>query len=92
MANLRVVSKREARQPHRVRGDSKSGVKDVRYNAESDTWIAYVYRGGRCYHVGTYRSQEQAVSAYEHELRKENPDLHASPARVERPGPASRLK
>jgi hypothetical protein len=83
--NLRVVSKQEARQHHRVRRDSKSGVKGVRYNAESDTWSAYVYRDGRCYGVGTFATQYEAERAYEEELRKENPDLHAAPKRVERP-------
>jgi hypothetical protein len=90
--NLRVVSKQEARQHHRVRSDSKSGVKGVRYNAENESWSAYVYRHGHCYHVGTYYTKEQAVAAYEQELRKENPDLHAAPVRVERsaiPTPAN---
>jgi hypothetical protein len=82
----RLVTKEQARQHHRVRGDSKSGVKGVRYNPESDTGSAYVYREGHCYHVGTYRSQERAVAAYETELRKENPDLHRAPEKVERPG------
>jgi hypothetical protein len=83
-ANLRVVSKQEARQHHRVRSDSKSGVKGVRYNPETDSWSAYTYRNGHCYHVGTYYSQEQAERAYEEQVRNENPDLHAAPARVER--------
>jgi hypothetical protein len=83
--NLRVVSKQEARQHHRVRRDSKSGVKGVRYNAESETWSAYVYRHGNAYHVGTFPYQHQAEEAYEAELRKENPELHAAPKRVERP-------
>jgi hypothetical protein len=83
--NLRVVSKQEARQHHRVRSDSKSGVKGVRYNPENDSWSAYVYRHGHCYHVGTYYTKEQAVNAYTSELRKENPDLHTAPARIERP-------
>jgi hypothetical protein len=82
--NLRVVSKQEARQHHRVRRDSKSGVKGVRYNADSDTWSAYVYRDGNCYHVGTFPYQHQAEEAYAAEQRKENPDLHAAPARVKR--------
>ncbi len=43
--NLCVVSKEEARQHHRVRRDSKSGTKGVRYNPESESWSAYVYRG-----------------------------------------------
>jgi hypothetical protein len=81
--NLKVVSKQEARQHHRVRSDSKSGMKGVRYNPESDSWSAYTYRHGHCYHVGTYYLQEQAEAAYQEELRKENPDLHGAPARVE---------
>jgi hypothetical protein len=81
--NLKVVTKEEACRHHRVRSDSKSGVKGVRYNPESDSWSAYVYRHGHCYHVGTYYSKEQAVAAYEAELMKENPGLQAAPARVE---------
>src|SRR5260370_3009290 len=46
--NLRVVSKEEARRHHRVRRDSKSGVKGVRYNPEGGTGRAGVYRDGRC--------------------------------------------
>jgi hypothetical protein len=84
-ANLKVVTKQEARQHHRVRSDSRSGIKGVSYNAQTETWSAYVYRHGHCYHVGTFRSQYQAESAYQAELKKENPDLHAAPARVERP-------
>jgi hypothetical protein len=83
-ANLKVVTKEQARRHHRVRRDSKSGVKGVRYNPESDSWSAYVYRHGHCYHVGTYYSQEQAQAAYEEELAKENPALHAAPQTVER--------
>src|SRR5215472_3288661 len=43
-ANLKVVSKEEARQHHRVRRDSKNGVKGVRANPEGKTWSAIVYR------------------------------------------------
>jgi hypothetical protein len=67
-----------------VRRDSKSGVKGVRYNEESGTWGAYVYRHGHCYHVGTYYTREQAEVAYEAELKRENPDFHRAPVRVER--------
>jgi hypothetical protein len=83
--NLKVVSKEEARRHHRVRSDSKSGVKGVRYNPESDSWSAYVYRHGHCYHVATYFTKEQAVATYEAALKNENPDLHSAPDRVERP-------
>jgi HNH endonuclease len=84
--NLRVVSKEEARRHHRVRRDSKSGVKGVRFNPANESWSAYVYRHSHCYHVGTYFTREQAVAAYEQELRRENPDLYTAPDRVERPG------
>ena len=60
-------------------------MKGVRYNAEGDSWSAFVYRRGRYYLVGAYYSQEQAVQAYERELKNENPDLHAAPQKVERP-------
>jgi HNH endonuclease len=83
-SNLRVVSKEEARQHHRVRCDSKSSVKGVRFNAESDTWSAFTYRHGHCHHVGTFYAREEAAAAYESELKRENPDLHAAPPRVER--------
>jgi hypothetical protein len=83
--NLKVVTKEEARRHHRVRSDSRSSVKGVRYNPDGGTWTAVTYRDGRCYHVGTYCTREQAQAAYERELRRESPDLHAAPARVERP-------
>jgi hypothetical protein len=92
-ANLKVVTKQEARRQHRVRSDSRSGVKGVRYNPDGGTWTAVTYRHGRCYHVGTYFTREQAQAAYERDLRRENPDLHTAPARVERPsglGPVQR--
>ena len=44
--NLRVVTKQEARRHHRVRRDSKSGVKGVRLNPDTGTWSAYTYRNG----------------------------------------------
>jgi hypothetical protein len=83
--NLRVVSKEEARRHHRVRRDSKSGVKGVRYNPEGDTWSAVIYRHGHCYTVGTYHSEAAAAQAYESALVNENPDLHTAPEMVERP-------
>jgi hypothetical protein len=84
-ANLRIASKQEARRHHRVRSDSKSGSKGVRYNPDNETWTAVVYRHGHCYHVGSFSSKEAAEAAYEQELRRENPDLHTAPKPVERP-------
>jgi hypothetical protein len=70
-ANLRIVNKQEARHHHRVRSDSKSGVKGVRHDPETDSWSACIYRSGHSYHVGTYYSKEQAVNTYLQELRRE---------------------
>lgn len=63
--NLRVVSTQEARRHHRVRSDSKSGIKGITYNHEYGTWSADVYRHGHCYRVGTFHSQEAAIEAHE---------------------------
>jgi hypothetical protein len=82
--NLAVVTKEDARRHHRVRRDSGSGIKGVRFNPDGGTWSAYVYRSGHCYNVGTYYTQDEAIRAYENELRRENPDLHVAPDRVER--------
>ena len=72
------------RQHHRVRSDSKTGMRGVRYNPDNVTYSAYVKRNGSNYHVGTYRTQHEASAAYRQELRRENPDLHRAPDRVER--------
>jgi hypothetical protein len=85
---LKVVTKEEARQHHRVRSDSKSGAKGVRYNEDGDSWSAYLYRGGNAYHLGTFYHREQAEAAYQEALRSENPELHTAPERVDRPNNA----
>lgn len=82
--NLRVVTTEEARRHHRVRRDSKTGVKGVRFNPEWGTWSADVYRHGNSYRVGTFYSKEEAVAEYEKALRRENPDLHIAPETVDR--------
>jgi len=81
---LRIVTKEEARRHHRVRSDSKTGIKGVRYNPDAGTWSAYVYRHNNAYHIGTYYSEDDAARAYEAELQKENPVLANAPERVER--------
>src|SRR4051812_24320427 len=56
------------------------------YDAETDSWLAYVYRGGRHHTIGTYSSEARAKAAYEAAMMVENPALHTAPARVERTG------
>jgi hypothetical protein len=80
--NLLVVSHEEARQHHRIRRDSRSGIKGVRYNPETDTWSAIVYRQGHQHLLGTYSTMEAAKSVYEAALKKENPELHEAPMTV----------
>ena len=83
-ANLKVVTKVEARQHHRVRSDSKSQIKGVREIADG-AFSAVMYRNGRCYTIGNYPTAEQAQAAYESALKRDNPELHQAPQVVERP-------
>ena len=82
--NLRVVTQEEARRHHRVRSDSKTGVKGVKYNRRPGTWSVDVYRGGSSTRLGTFLTKEHAIAAYEKALKKENPDLHIAPETVKR--------
>lgn len=63
--NLRAVTKQEARQHHRVRKDSKHGAKGIRYNRDTNTWSAYIYRSGNAQHVGTFYLRHEAEQAYQ---------------------------
>lgn len=82
--NLRVVTKKEARQHHGVRSDSESGIKGIKYNWRPKTWSVNIYRGDRMNRIGTFLTQSEAIEAYEKALRRENPDLHSVPETVER--------
>jgi hypothetical protein len=82
--NLRVVTKEEARQHHRVRNDSATGIKGVRYSPYDRTWSAYICRNGTYHNIGTFYRQVDAQAAYEEALRRENPDLHSAPPVVDR--------
>jgi hypothetical protein len=62
--NLEIVSIPKARQRHRVRSDSRSGVKGVQYNEIIDAWIATFTRHGQRHYVGSYRMIEEAEAAY----------------------------
>src|SRR5262245_6618718 len=83
--NLRVVTKQEARQHHqRARSNSKSGIKGISYNRRPRTWSVDIYRDGQVWRVGTFFTLKDAAEAYDRALRRENPDLHTAPDRVER--------
>jgi hypothetical protein len=84
--NLRVVTKQEARQHHlRARSNSQSGIKGIKYNRRPGTWSVDVYRDGQVKRVSTFLTLKEAQDAYQRALQLDNPDLHAAPARVERP-------
>ena len=89
--NLRMVSKQEARQHHqRARSNSKSGIKGISYNRRPRTWSVDIYRDGQVRRVGTFFTLKDAQEAYDQALKRENPDLHTAPDRVERqPDPVS---
>jgi hypothetical protein len=64
--NLRVVNRRDACRFHRVRRDSKSGVKGIKHNARHDTWSARITRDGIYHHLGSFKTKEAALEAYRH--------------------------
>jgi hypothetical protein len=82
--NLAVVTKEEARRHHRVRSDSKSGVKGVRHNPEGDTWSAFTYRDGHYHSLGAFFSKKEAIQSLERALISENPEMHCGPEIVDR--------
>jgi len=83
--NLRAVSIKEARHHQRVRSNSKSGIKGIRYNARAQTWTARMYRDGQLVTIGTFNWRQDAIDAYEKRMKSENRDLPKGPDRVELP-------
>jgi hypothetical protein len=43
-----------------------------------------IYRDGQVRRVGTFFTLKDAQEAYDQALRRENPDLHTAPEKVER--------
>ena len=82
--NLKIVTKKDAKQHHRVRHDSQSGLKGVRYNHYPKTWTAFLYRDGHLVTIGTFDRRADAIEAYEKRLKMENAELHTAPAKVDR--------
>jgi hypothetical protein len=83
-ANLAVVTKEEARRHHKVRPDSKSGIKGVKFNPGGKTWSAFKYRDGHYHSLGAFWTKKAAIAAYERSLIDENPAFSNAPERVER--------
>ena len=68
--NLKSATKEEALRHHHVRSDSQSVEKGLSYNPVTDQWSAYAYHNGHCYHIITCYSRDEAIGAYEAELKK----------------------
>jgi hypothetical protein len=62
--NLKIVSKQEACWHHRVRRDSKTGIKGVKFNRAWGTWSARICRKGVYHHLGSFPTKEAACEAY----------------------------
>lgn len=62
--NLRQASRRENGLNKRVRADSTSGVKGVRWKPEKRKWQARIRLGGVDHHLGYFDCVEDASSAY----------------------------
>ena len=62
--NLRVVDKAHSQRKKRVRKDSLSGIKGVRLDRKSASWVATLYRQGRAIRLGRFQSAAQAAVAF----------------------------
>jgi hypothetical protein len=82
--NLAVVTTEESRRSHRVRTDSKTGIKGVRFNPGAGTWTAFVYRNGHYCGLGTFDLQMDAMKAYVDAVIKEMPHLANAPEVIDR--------
>jgi hypothetical protein len=79
-ANLKIVTKKEAAWHHRVRRDSSTGVKGLRYNKSARKWYASITRHGVVHYLGAFDTKEIALDAYrEAEERLSEPPLSANP-------------
>jgi hypothetical protein len=64
-SNLKVVSRRRAAHYRRVRRDSISGLKGIRFVRATCAWTASIQRDGLRYHLGSFTTKGQALLAYE---------------------------
>ena len=73
-ANLPVVDPSTANRHNRVRTDSGTGVKGVKYHAASGTWQAVITVDGKPLHLGTFWTEDTALAEYEAARRRYFPD------------------
>jgi hypothetical protein len=86
--NLKVVEPHEARWYHRVRKDSESGLKGLRYNRSARKWYASITRFGVFYHLGAFDTKEMALQAYQEASERFSQPPAQDPARPKKARPA----
>jgi hypothetical protein len=69
-SNLKVVPRGESRRHNRVRKDSRTGVKGLRFDSFTGRWYAAFSRRGKSYYVGSFPTQEQARAAYRQAVKE----------------------
>ena len=82
--NLRVVTKDQARQHHRVRKDCQAGHKGMHFNHLANTYSVDILVDGRMKRIGTFYSQKEAIEEYKKAERRYYPERTVGPEKVER--------
>jgi hypothetical protein len=68
-SNMLVVDKPEARRHHRVRSDSKTGLKGISHDPVTNSWSARIVVHGQPLILGTFHSVEDAQHAYDQAVK-----------------------
>lgn len=73
--NLRKATAQENSFNRRKRVDNTSGFKGVSFNKQSGTYQAYIYKGGKKFSLGLYKTPEEAYEARCRESHKFHGDF-----------------
>jgi hypothetical protein len=85
-SNLKVVNTSAARRHHRVRQESQTGIKGVRYDRRSKGWQATITDDeGRVTFLGAYSTAQKAKDEYEQRFKEMFPDLPSPYAQLDDP-------
>lgn len=58
--NLRICTKAQNQQNHRMPSTNKSGIKGVHWHKSRSKWMASIRSNGKLYYIGHFESKEQA--------------------------------
>jgi hypothetical protein len=64
LVNLRLADPSENRVNQKIRCDNKSGFKGVSWYSRDGKWRAKIASKGKCYHLGYFKTAEDAHAAY----------------------------